>query len=75
MEKRLEQTMKQVLFGLSCTCLPVFSKKRYIKVEQLRRELYQETKKKSDAQAELTNVAKKLAGLTSNERYLVEVRF
>lgn len=52
MEKRLEQTMKQV--------------------EQLRRELYQETKKKSDAQAELTNVAKKLAGLTSNERYLVE---
>lgn len=75
MEKRLEQTMKQVLFGLSCTCLSVFSKKRYIKVEQLRRELYQETKKKSDAQAELTNVAKKLAGLTSNERYLVEVRF
>ncbi|KAK6046658.1 phorbol esters/diacylglycerol binding domain protein [Cooperia oncophora] len=52
MEKRLEQTMKQV--------------------DQLRRELYQETKKKSDIQAELTNVAKKLAGITSNERYLAE---
>nr|CDJ82792.1 Serine threonine protein kinase-related and Protein kinase and Protein kinase C domain containing protein [Haemonchus contortus] len=52
MEKRLDQTMKQV--------------------EQLRRELYQEAKKKSDVQAELTNVAKKLAGIASNERYLIE---
>ncbi|CAJ0593441.1 unnamed protein product [Cylicocyclus nassatus] len=41
-------------------------------IEQLRRELFQETKKKSDAQAELTSVAKKLAGSTSNERYLIE---
>ncbi|PIO70889.1 hypothetical protein TELCIR_07242 [Teladorsagia circumcincta] len=44
-------------------------------VDQLRRDLYQETKKKSDIQAELTNVAKKLAGITSNERYLAEVCF
>ncbi|KHJ93694.1 kinase domain protein [Oesophagostomum dentatum] len=41
-------------------------------VEQLRRELFQETKKKTEAQAELTSVAKKLAGSTSNERYLIE---
>ncbi|KIH46623.1 hypothetical protein ANCDUO_23322, partial [Ancylostoma duodenale] len=41
-------------------------------VEQLRRDLYQETKKKTEAQSELTAVAKKLAGSTSNERYLIE---
>ncbi|EYC16637.1 hypothetical protein Y032_0033g2760 [Ancylostoma ceylanicum] len=41
-------------------------------VEQLRRDLYQETKKKTEAQSELTTVAKKLAGSTSNERYLIE---
>ncbi|KAJ1372169.1 hypothetical protein KIN20_034254 [Parelaphostrongylus tenuis] len=40
--------------------------------DQLRRELCEETRRKTSAQAELTNLAKKLAGTTSNERYLIE---